>query len=155
MSRFARVALGGALLAGVVGLSADLANDVVTYSILKEQAVELAGKDESLCELIGEPFVTGPWYSSSIGFTHKGHIATSTFQLTGTKRATDVQVRAVRRTGYPLTLLYNLVGPAEWQLMTCQAMMPGSGGLAQPKNLLPVPPKAQAAGGPSDGTCPT
>lgn len=72
----------------------------------------------------------------------------------GSKTISDVSVRAARPPDSPYTwnLAYNLIGPGRWDVVVCSAMMPGGGGLAKPKNLLPQehPNSGVASGSPMD-----
>lgn len=134
-------ALAGFVLGITLYAGGDVANDILAFQILRSQARELADEDEELLEQIGSPLKYGPWYNSSIGFTHRGGIAQCTFQLVGSKQITDVNVRGIRGPGYASNLLYNTIGPRKWDLMMCTAMMPGGGGTVKPKTLLKQPPR--------------
>lgn len=60
---------------------------------LVSQGLDLAQKNSQLCELLGEPLTTGPWYNASLAFSHKAHIANCKFRVDGTKCSSDVIVR--------------------------------------------------------------
>jgi hypothetical protein len=143
---YLRSALAGFVLGITLYAGGDVANDILAFQILRSQARELADNDEELLEQIGSPLKYGPWYNSSIGFTHRGGIAQCTFQLVGSKQITDVNVRGIRGPGYASNLLYNTIGPRKWDLMMCTAMMPGGGGTVKPKTLLKQPPRSSDDG---------
>lgn len=73
----------------------------------------------------------------------------------------DVTVRAARGPAPAhaawSALAYNTLGPARWDLMTCSAMVPGGGGLAVPRSLLPHSHQyaSISAGGAPGGACET
>jgi hypothetical protein len=88
-------------------------------------------------QTVGYPYTTGAWYDATLAFSHRDKIAHCTFQLRGTKGVTDVAVKAGRQPGYKSNVLYNILGPGTWQVVSCQAMVPGEGGLVQARSLLP------------------
>jgi hypothetical protein len=137
-----RSALGGFVLGVTLYAGSDVANDLLTYRLLRSAARQLADEDQELLRQIGSPLGFGPWYNSSIGFTHRGHIAHCTFQLAGSKQITDVNVKGIRGPGHASNLLYNTLGASKWELMACQAMMPAGGGTVKPRSLLKAAPAA-------------
>lgn len=132
-----RAGLSGVLFGGVLYLAGDTASDLLTYAALRRQALALAAADEQLAALLGPPLSTGAWYDATLAFSHHDRIAAATFQLRGAARVTDLSVKAGRAPGYRSNLLYNLLGPGTWSLLSCQAMVPGEGGLVTPRSLLP------------------
>lgn len=60
---------------------------------LASQGLKLAQKNDKLCELLGEPLTTGPWYNASLAFSHSAHIANCKFRVDGTNCSSDVIVR--------------------------------------------------------------
>ncbi|PSC69846.1 Mitochondrial import inner membrane translocase subunit Tim21 [Micractinium conductrix] len=98
---------------------------------------------------LGAPLSAGPWYNSSVLISPDGHLATVTLPVKGSRRSSDVTVRIVRRGGLRSTLLYNLVGGAEWEVLVMQAVIGmGPGGIPRSMSLLEqqVPDTAAAAG---------
>jgi hypothetical protein len=162
---YVRSAMAGFVLGVTLYAGGDVVNDILTFQILRSQASALANDDEELLEQIGSPLKHGPWYNSTIGFTHKGGIAQCTFQLLGSKQITDVNVKGIRGPGYASNLLYNTIGPGKWDLMMCTAMMPGGGGTVKPKPLMKNPARHSDDGtasgheaeaeGPSEGPAAT
>ncbi|GFR51365.1 hypothetical protein Agub_g13790 [Astrephomene gubernaculifera] len=132
-----RTAAAGALLGVSFYVGQDVVGEYTTYCILRDHALAIANKDEQLEAQIGKPYVDGPWYNASIGFTQTGHIAAVTFPLKGSSQITDVSVRAVRRPGVSSTALYNLTS-GEWKVLDCSAMAPQAGGMVKPRSLMPV-----------------
>jgi hypothetical protein len=136
-------AIGGALLGGAVYVGADLASDVYTVGVLRRQSLALAQQHAELRALLGaaadSPLQPGPLWQSTLAFAQGGHVAHCTFPVAGPAAGTDIVMRAARRPGYRSTFLYNFVGPGEWDVLTCSAMFPGAGGLAQARSLLPKP----------------
>jgi hypothetical protein len=138
LKQVARSGLGGLASGVFLYFVADTLNDFYIYKQLHSKAIHLAEKDDGLLDLVGTPFKSGAWYNATLGFSHRDHVAHCSFQLTGSKRTTDIVVQAGRQTGtYRSTLLYNVLGPASWDLLSCQAMFPGAGGLAEPRSLMP------------------
>lgn len=82
----ARAGFGGALFGLAAYSAGSLANDLLTYSKLSAAALELAAADEALVETLGAPLGPGPWYNASLGFSHRGRVATCSFQLKGALR---------------------------------------------------------------------
>lgn len=130
-------AIGGVALGGFLYLVGDTASDYLTYSKLRAAALQLAEGDEELKQLLGQPYTTGYWYNSTLGFSHQDKVAHCSFQLLGSKRVTDIAVKAGRQQGPKSNVLYNIIGPGTWRLISCQAMVPSEGGLVQPLSLLP------------------
>ena len=64
----------------------------------------------------------GPWYDSSVVFSHQGMVATITVPCRGTKQASDVMIKAIRKGGMRSTLLYNLFG-GDWDIMCMDAYL--------------------------------
>lgn len=132
-----RSTVGGIAFGGFLYLVGDTASDYLTFSRLRTAALELVQQDSELQQLVGTPYTTGFWYNSTLGFSHREKVAHCTFQLQGSRRVTDVAVKAGRQHGPKSNILYNLIGPGTWQLISCQAMVPSEGGLVQPRSLLP------------------
>lgn len=144
MHTIAKALLGGAFLYCTV----DQASDLSTYYMLKSMAMQVAMDNDELKRQLGvdQPdasLSTSAWYDSSIRFTHQHHIATAIFSLHGNITSTDVEIKvrfkktrrpgprsslpqAVRRP-FPIpsvlgTLIYNTLGPRDWQM--CDAPAP-------------------------------
>jgi hypothetical protein len=132
-----RSAIGGVAFGGFLYLVGDTASDYLTYSRLRAAAVELADQDEELKQLVGLPYTTGFWYNSTLGFSHRDKVAHCTFQLQGSRRVTDIAVKAGRQQGFKSNVLYNILGPGTWNLLSCQAMVPSEGGLVEARSLIP------------------
>ena len=141
MSRVKEIAksgVGGVACGVFLYFVGDTLNDFYIYNVMHSKAIDLAKNDDGLLELVGTPFKSGAWYNATLGFSHHDHVAHCSFQLTGAKRTTDIVVKAGRQIGsYRSTLLYNVLGPGTWDLLSCQAMFPGAGGLAEPRSLMP------------------
>jgi hypothetical protein len=97
-------------------------------------------------QIVGYPYTSGSWYDATLAFSHREKVAHCTFQLRGTKGVTDVAVKAGRQPGYKSNVLYNILGPGTWQVLSCQAMVPGEGGLVQARSLLPEHRQEQQQG---------
>jgi hypothetical protein len=132
-----RSTVAGIAFGGFLYLVGDTASDYLTFSRLRTAALDLVQQDSELQQLVGTPYTTGYWYNSTLGFSHKEKVAHCTFQLQGSRRVTDVAVKAGRQQGPKSNILYNIIGPGTWQLVSCQAMVPSEGGLVQPRSLLP------------------
>jgi hypothetical protein len=151
-----RGAAGGLALGGFLYLVGDTASDLLTYRALHGAALELVAADEQLVGLVGAPYTTGAWYNATLGFSHRDRVAHCTFQLQGSRRVSDVAVKAGRASAGPASvILYNLAArPGGWRLLSCQAMVPAEGGLVQPRSLMPEhreDEQAQKGGGASGG----
>ena len=129
--------MGGLALGGFLYLVGDTASDYLTFSSVRAAALQLAEQDAELKQLVGQPYTTGMWYNSTLGFSHRDKVAHCTFQLQGSQRVTDIAVKAGRQHGPKSNVLYNIIGPGTWRLISCQAMVPSEGGLVQPRSLLP------------------
>lgn len=127
----------GFVLGGIVYLSGDQASDMITYSKLHNQAMELVASDEQVPLLIGAPYKSGAWYDATLAFSHGDKVAHCTFQLKGSRGVTDIALKGGRQPGYRSNILYNIIGPAEWRLLSCQVMVPSEGGLVAPRSLMP------------------
>lgn len=97
-------------------------------------------------QIVGYPYTTGSWYDATLAFSHRDKVAHCTFQLKGTKGVTDIAVKAGRQPGYKSNVLYNILGPGTWQVLSCQAMVPSEGGLVQARSLLPEHRQEQQQG---------
>lgn len=133
----AKRAAGGVVLGGFVYLSADTASDLYTCYVLRQQALQIAHSNQNVADLVGRPYVPSPWYTTMLGFSHQDRLAHVSFQVTGPLRTTDIIVRGTRQSGYGSNILYNLLGPRSWDVLTCAAMFPTEGGLAEPKSIMP------------------
>lgn len=132
-----RSAIGGVAFGGLLYLVGDTASDYLTFSRLRAAAVDLADQDEELKQLVGLPYTTGFWYNSTLGFSHREKVAHCTFQLQGSRRVTDIAVKGGRQQGFKSNVLYNILGPGTWNLLSCQAMVPSEGGLVEARSLIP------------------
>jgi len=140
-------AAAGAVCGCALYFAADTASDIYTFCAVRRQALERVRASSDVAALIGEPFASGPWYNGTLGFSHRDRVAHCTFQVVGSARTTDVVARAARRPGMKVNFLYNAFGGGQWDLITCQAMFPGEGGLAAPRNLMePLPVVAALQG---------
>jgi hypothetical protein len=145
-----RAGLRGVLLGGVLYMAADTGSDLYVFSVLRHHALSLAAGDEQLAQLLGSPLTAGAWYDSTLAFSHRERVAHATVQLRGPRGVTDVSVRAGRRQEGPRSAIwYNILGPAEWRMLSCQAMVPAEGGLVTPRSLIPDDISEEARAGPS------
>ena len=67
MSRILHTGIAGGLLGVTLYLANDVAGEISTYIILRDQAYELAQQSESLKAQIGSPYTLGPWWNARIG----------------------------------------------------------------------------------------
>lgn len=81
----------------------------------------------------------GPWYDSSVVFSHQGMVATITIPCRGSKQASDVIIKAIRKGGMRSTLLYNLFG-GEWDIMCMDAFLGMQGSRLVSVSLLDSEP---------------
>jgi hypothetical protein len=135
----------GAVFGCILYFAADTASDIYTFCSVRRAALERVRASADVAALVGEPFRPAPWYDGALGFSHRDRVAHCTFQVVGAQRTTDVTARAARRQGPKVNFLYNAFGDGAWDLVTCQAMFPGEGGLAAPRNLMEPLPVVAAA----------
>ena len=64
----------------------------------------------------------GPWYDASVVMSHEGMIATVIVPCRGTRQASDITVKAIRRGGVRSTLVYNIVD-GSWDVMGMTAQV--------------------------------
>lgn len=114
----------------------DFFGELTTLLILRDAAVKVAEQDVELVAQLGGPLRPAPWYNCSTGLARGGTLAKCTFALEGSTKATDISALAERTDGYGTTLLYNTLGPGDWQLLRVSAMVPAGGGRVKARHLL-------------------
>lgn len=72
-------------------------------------------------------FSFGPWYDSSVHFTHGGMVVTVQMPCRGPERASDITMRAIRKHGFRWTLLHNVTN-GEWDIVMLDALVGMGGG---------------------------
>ena len=135
-------------------------------------ALEKATENAELSEQLGLPLNPGPWYNASIGLTHRDKMANCQFTLVGSKHSSDIYMRVgdpfcplllinpfeqllafhtclrnlqvVRTKGPRSTLLYNLVGSANWEVLIMEASISAGGGLSRNISLTDIPKTQEA-----------
>ncbi|KAL3146398.1 hypothetical protein ABBQ32_003080 [Trebouxia sp. C0010 RCD-2024] len=138
---------GGLALVGLLGwTTADALNEALVYRECQRLALEKATKNAELSEQLGLPLTPGPWYNASIGLTHRDNMANCQFTLLGSKHSSDIYMRVVRTKGPRSTLLYNLIGPANWEVLLMEASVSAGGGLSRNISLTDIakPHKGEA-----------
>ncbi|KAL0049331.1 hypothetical protein WJX82_011608 [Trebouxia sp. C0006] len=149
---------GGLALVGLLGwTTADAVNEALVYRHCQRYFMQMAAENVELGEQVGLPLRPGPWYNASIGLTHGDHMANCQFTVIGSKHSSDIYMRVVRlvflavltdsgvlaqvvRTKGPRsTLLYNIVGPAKWDVLMMEASVSAGGGLSRNISLTEIP----------------
>lgn len=138
MLKAARSALIGACAASLLYAANDVAAELTTYVRLRQEALRLAQNNASLCSTLGGQLTAGPWYNASLMLSQNGHVAKCTMQVVGNQRVSDVVIRASRTPGLSPAVWFNLVGPANWTITMCSALLPAGGGAVKPVSLLPA-----------------
>jgi len=89
---------------------------------LRPDVVDTLNSGQNRQEESGSLPEIGPWYDSSVVFSHQGMVATITIPCRGRKQASDVIIKAIRKGGMRSTLLYNMFG-GEWDIMCMDAFL--------------------------------
>lgn len=135
---------GGLSLIALLGwTTVDALNEALVYRHCQRIALEMATENAELGEQLGLPLKPGPWYNASIGLTHSNHMANCQFTVVGSKHSSDIYMRVVRIKGPRSTLLYNIVGPAKWDVLLMEASVSAGGGLSRNISLMEVPAATQ------------
>ncbi|DBA95300.1 TPA: hypothetical protein ACH3X3_013192 [Trebouxia sp. C0006] len=131
---------GGLALVGLLGwTTADAVNEALVYRHCQRYFMQMAAENVELGEQVGLPLRPGPWYNASIGLTHGDHMANCQFTVIGSKHSSDIYMRVVRTKGPRSTLLYNIVGPAKWDVLMMEASVSAGGGLSRNISLTEIP----------------
>ncbi|KAL0026195.1 hypothetical protein WJX77_001230 [Trebouxia sp. C0004] len=131
---------GGLALVGLLGwTSAGAVNEALVYRHCQRIGLQRAAENVELCEQLGLPLRPGPWYNASIGLTHDNHMANCQFTVIGSKHSSDIYMRVVRTKGPRSTLLYNIMGPAKWDVLMMEASVSAGGGLSRNISLTEIP----------------
>ncbi|KAA6423271.1 hypothetical protein WJX79_009708 [Trebouxia sp. C0005] len=131
---------GGLALIGLSGwITADAVNEALVYRHCQRIGLQRAADNVELGEQLGLPLRPGPWYNASIGLTHGNHMANCQFTVIGSKHSSDIYMRVVRTKGPRSTLLYNIVGPAKWDVLMMEASVSAGGGLSRNISLTEIP----------------
>lgn len=131
---------GGLALVGMLGwTTADAVNEAMVYRHCQRIGLQRAAENAELGEQLGLPLRPGPWYNASIGLTHGNHMANCQFTVIGSKHSSDIYMRVVRTKGPRSTLLYNIVGPAKWDVLLMEASVSAGGGLSRNISLMEMP----------------
>ena len=77
----------------------------------------------------------GPWYDSSVMFSHQGMVATITIPCRGEYQASDVIIKAIRKGGMRSTLMYNMTG-GKWDIVCMDALLGMQGSTLVSVSLL-------------------
>lgn len=108
--------------ASVVYLVADSANDIITLRKCQHQVLDLAVKHSGLCQELGVPIEVGSLLKSSVRFSPSGRLVKCQFAVDGATKSSDVSA-TLHRPVYPSSILYNLSGPGDWELLNCHILV--------------------------------
>lgn len=100
----------------------DSISDVITLRACHQLVLPLARAHEPLAEQLGERMDAGPMYSARMRSSPSGRLVQCQFRIDGSKRSSDVTA-TVNRPPYTSTALYNIFGPASWDLQHCHVLI--------------------------------
>ncbi|KAL4546982.1 hypothetical protein Ndes2526B_g07779 [Nannochloris sp. 'desiccata'] len=81
-------------------------------------------------------FGFGPWYDSSVNFSHSGLVASVQLPCRGPHQGSDITITVIRKGGLRWPLLYTLLG-GEWEPIIMDAKIGmGAGGTLSSMSLL-------------------
>lgn len=122
MTSFAK-GLGAAVVAsGCVYLVCDAVSDAITLRACHQLVLPLAREHGPLVDQLGKHLDAGPMFSSSMRSSPSGRVVQCQFRIDGSKRSSDVTA-TVQRPPYASTALYNVFGPAVWDLQHCHVLI--------------------------------
>lgn len=115
--------VGTAVVAsGCAYLVGDAISDVITLRACHQLVLPLARDNQPLVEQLGQDLDAGPMFSSKMRSSPSGQIVQCQFRIDGSKRSSDVTA-TVQRPPYASTAVYNLLGPALWDLQNCHVLI--------------------------------
>lgn len=115
--------VGTAVVAsGCAYLVGDAISDVITLRACHQLVLPLARDNQPLVKQLGHDLDAGPMFSSKMRSSPSGQIVQCQFRIDGSKRSSDVTA-TVQRPPYASTALYNLLGPALWDLQNCHVLI--------------------------------
>ncbi|KAI8102526.1 hypothetical protein M9435_006124 [Picochlorum sp. BPE23] len=140
-SRFFRSSIGWGLSALCAYATCDATADAIMYLKTKQWIDDAIKKRPDFIQTLSasatvdteggkEPQTSlqlGPWYDSSVTFSHQGMIATITMPCRGDTQASDITVKAIRKGGLRWTLMYNIVD-GSWDVVMMDALVGMRGG---------------------------
>jgi hypothetical protein len=159
---------GAGLATATAYVTQDAINDLLTYNRCKAMVMEKAQNHERFTSALGannfSEFEFGPWYDSSVSFTHGGMVASVTLPCRGPHQGSDITIKVciyhifciqiyyyyiasklplcclslqiIRKGGFRWPLLYTLTG-GEWEPMIMDAKIGmGAGGNLTSMSLL-------------------
>ena len=132
--------LGGlTLVVATAAVSADAVGDLIMFHKAEALIRQRASTHAQVLDTLGADASTlalGPWYDSSVTFSHGAMVAAVTVPVRGPTKGSDVTVRVVRKGGLRLALAYNLLG-GEWEPLMMDALVGmGPGGSLVSMSLL-------------------
>lgn len=137
-SRFFKSSIGWGLSALCAYATCDATADAIMYLKTKQWIEDAIEKRPDFIQTLSsidteeekEPqksLQLGPWYDSSVTFSHQGMIATITMPCRGDTQASDITVKAIRKGGLRWTLMYNIVD-GSWDVVMMDALVGFRGG---------------------------
>lgn len=107
---------------GCAYLVGDAISDLITLRACHQLVLPLARDNQPLVQQLGQDLDAGPMFSSKMRSSPSGQIVQCQFRIDGSERSSDVTA-TVRRPPYASTALYNMLGPAEWDLQHCHVLI--------------------------------
>lgn len=123
------------LTAGAAYLVCDSVSEIITLRQCQKAVLPLALQHSALCGELGVPLTVGSLLSSSMRVSPSGQLVQCQFAIEGSKRSSDVTA-TVQRPPYSSSFVYNVFGPARWQLVNCHVLVSGTDTLVRSVNLL-------------------
>ncbi|XP_024542182.1 uncharacterized protein LOC112350358 [Selaginella moellendorffii] len=116
---------GGVLIYGATAaLAFSILDDVLIYKKCSSKAMEVAAEDPRMKSFLGEGFKQGSWYEASLGSALQKQAVSCTFPVYGDHGSLgSVKLRAVREGNSISSLAYNIIGPAQWDLLILEATL--------------------------------
>ena len=154
LGRFVRTSLQVAVGVGTGILLVDACEELSLWYKCRQIVTGACRTNEELKAEIGEPIEPGQYWDSSLRLTHKGNLLHATLPVHGSKGASDVQIKLVKKgkasfgnlLDFSLpgeNLVYNHLGSGEWDVLVHYAVIGGAGALPKHFDLLQQPPPAK------------
>ena len=121
----------GYVLSSVAGYAVlDALSDLVMYLRASKWVAEKASENEEFMGFMQstddgkqkQNLSFGPFYDSSVVFSHHGMVATVNLPCKTDTKGSDITVKAIRKGGFRWTLLHNMVN-GEWDVVMMDALV--------------------------------
>mmetsp|Transcript_40028 Transcript_40028/g.55628 ORF Transcript_40028/g.55628 Transcript_40028/m.55628 type:complete len:196 (-) Transcript_40028:135-722(-) len=117
--------VGGAVLFGATALlTASATDELLLYYLCEKQVMGVVAAHPQMCEVLGTPMTPRNWWNASVKMSSDGLSVQVYLVVDGKVSSSDVYLRAVRLENNTPTLIYNLFGKAQWEILFLDAMLP-------------------------------